>query len=191
NPVVSAWVRNSIKIIKMAAKKQELPFNPHLLQPELTETFWVGLIGKGYPAPTGKFRWCTDRLKIQPSNRFIRDVIRKSGEAILVLGIRKAESKSRAIRMEQYEKKRVRAHLSPNMNLPNSLVYSPIEDWDNDEVWLYLMQWENPWGYSNKDLFTMYKGASADNECPLVVDTSTQTCGSSRFGCWVCTLVSQ
>ncbi len=191
NPVVSAWVRNSIKIIKMAAKKQELPFNPHLLQPELTETFWVGLIGKGYPAPTGKFRWCTDRLKIQPSNRFIRDVIRKSGEAILVLGIRKAESKSRAIRMEQYEKKRVRAHLSPNMNLPNSLVYSPIEDWDNDEVWLYLMQWENPWGYSNKDLFTMYKGASADNECPLVVDTSTPTCGSSRFGCWVCTLVSQ
>ncbi len=37
----------------------------------------------------------------------------------------------------------------------------------------------------------MYRGASADNECPLVVDTSTPSCGSSRFGCWVCTLVSQ
>jgi DNA sulfur modification protein DndC len=77
------------------------------------------------------------------------------------------------------------------MNLPNSLVYSPIEDWQNDEVWLYLMQWDNPWGYSNKDLLTMYRGASADSECPLVVDTTTPSCGSSRFGCWVCTLVSQ
>jgi DNA sulfur modification protein DndC len=53
------------------------------------------------------------------------------------------------------------------------------------------MQWENPWKYSNKELFAIYRGASADNECPLVVDTTTPSCGSSRFGCWVCTLVSQ
>src|SRR5690606_14031971 len=30
-----------------------------------------------------------------------------------------------------------------------------------------------------------------DNECPIVVDTSTPSCGNSRFGCWVCTLVDQ
>ncbi|PMB47195.1 sulfurtransferase DndC [Fischerella thermalis CCMEE 5201] len=191
NPYVSLWVRNSLKQMKLATQEQNLPFEPHLLQPEFKETFWVGLIGKGYPAPKGKFRWCTERLKINPSNRFIRDVIRANGEAILVLGTRKAESTKRAYRMKQWETKRVRDRLSPNMNLPNSLVYSPIEDWRNDEVWLYLMQWENPWGYSNKDLFAMYRGASADNECPLVVDTSTPSCGSSRFGCWVCTLVSQ
>jgi len=191
NPYVSAWVRNSLKQMKLAAQEQEMPIEPHLLQPELKETFWVGLIGKGYPAPRGKFRWCTERLKINPSNRFIRDVIRNSGEAILVLGTRKAESTKRAGRMKKWEAKRVRDRLSPNMHLPNSLVYSPIEDWRNDEVWLYLMQWQNPWGYSNKDLFAMYKGASADNECPLVVDTTTPSCGSSRFGCWVCTLVSQ
>jgi DNA sulfur modification protein DndC len=191
NPYVSAWVRNSLKQIRIAATSQQLPIVPHLLQPELKETFWVGLIGKGYPAPRRKFRWCTERLKISPSNRFIRDMIRVSGEAIVVLGIRKAESSSRAKRMKEWEAKRVRDRLSPNMNLPNSLVYSPIEDWRNDEVWLYLMQWENPWGCSNKDLFSMYRGATADNECPLVVDTSTPSCGSSRFGCWVCTLVSE
>jgi len=83
----------------------------------------------------------------------------------------------------------VRDRLSPNASLPNSLVYSPIEDWRTDEVWLYLMQWENPWGNNNKDLLAMYRGATADNECPLVVDTSTPSCGNSRFGCWVCTLV--
>ncbi|RAM50682.1 MAG: DNA phosphorothioation system sulfurtransferase DndC [Hapalosiphonaceae cyanobacterium JJU2] len=191
NPYVSVWVRNSLKQMKLAAQQQKLPFEPHLLQPEPKETFWVGLIGKGYPAPKPKFRWCTERLKINPSNRFIRNVIRSCGEAILVLGTRKAESTKRAYRMKQWESKRVRDRLSPNMNLPNSLVYSPVEDWRNDEVWLYLMQWENPWGYSNKDLFSMYRGASADNECPLVVDTSTPSCGSSRFGCWVCTLVSE
>ncbi|BAZ50839.1 hypothetical protein NIES4103_34570 [Nostoc sp. NIES-4103] len=191
NPIVAAWVRNSLKQMKSEAQAQGLPFEPHLLQPEPKETFWVGLIGKGYPAPRGKFRWCTERLKINPSNRFIRDVIRASGEAIVVLGTRKAESTKRALRMKKFEAKRVRDRLSPNMNLPNSLVYSPIEDWQNDEVWIYLMQWQNPWGYSNKDLFAMYRGASADNECPLVVDTSTPSCGSSRFGCWVCTLVSQ
>jgi len=191
NPIVSAWVRNSIKRMKIAAQEQDIPIEPHLLQPEFTETFWVGLIGKGYPPPRGKFRWCTERLKINPSNRFIRDVIRTNGEAILVLGTRKAESTKRAYRMKKLEAQRVRDHLSPNMNLPNSLVYSPIEDWRTDEVWLYLMQWQNPWGYSNKDLFVMYRGATADNECPLVIDTSTPSCGDSRFGCWVCTLVSQ
>lgn len=191
NPIVSAWVRKSLEQMKNAAQQQKMPVEPHLLQPEVTETFWVGLIGKGYPAPRGKFRWCTERLKINPSNRFIRNVIRDSGETILVLGTRKAESAGRAHRMKKIEAKRVRDRLSPNMNLPNSLVYSPIEDWRDDEVWLYLMQWKNPWGHSNKDLFAMYRGASADNECPLVVDTSTPSCGSSRFGCWVCTMVSQ
>jgi DNA sulfur modification protein DndC len=189
NPIVSAWVRKSLVQIKSAAQSQELPIEPHLLQPEVTQTYWVGLIGKGYPAPRLKFRWCTGRLKIDPSNRFIRNVVRSSGETILVLGTRKAESSRRAAVMNKLEEKRVRDRLSPNASLPNSLVYSPIEDWRTDEVWIYLMQWDNPWGYSNKDLFNMYRGATADNECPLVVDTSTPSCGSSRFGCWVCTLV--
>jgi DNA sulfur modification protein DndC len=53
------------------------------------------------------------------------------------------------------------------------------------------MQRPNPWGYSNKELLTMYQGASPDGECPLVVDASTPSCGDSRFGCWTCTLVDQ
>jgi DNA sulfur modification protein DndC len=191
NPYVSTWVRSSHKHIELAAKEQKMPMQPHILEPEIADTYWVGLIGKGYPAPRQKFRWCTGRLKINPSNRFIRDVVRSSGEAIVILGIRKAESPRRAATMKKYEERRVRDRLSPNASLPNSLVYSPIEDWRTDEVWVYLMQWENPWGHSNKDLFTMYRESTADNECPLVVDTSTPSCGSSRFGCWVCTLVER
>ena len=117
--------------------------------------------------------------------------MKSSGEAILVLGTRKAESTRRAANMKKHEKGRVRDRLSPNSSLPGSLVYSPVEDWTNDDVWFFLMQRKNPWGYNNRDLLGMYAGASADGECPLVVDSSTPRCGDSRFGCWVCTLVEQ
>lgn len=191
SPVVSAWVRASHARMVEAAARQGMPVVPHILTPEVDQTFWVNLIGRGYPAPRHKFRWCTERMKINPSNRFIREVVRKSGEAILVLGTRKAESSRRSAAMTRHEVGRVRDRLSPNSKLPNSLIYTPIEDWSNDEVWLYLMQVQNPWGTSNRDLMTLYAGASADNECPLVVDTSTPSCGNSRFGCWVCTMVER
>jgi DNA sulfur modification protein DndC len=191
NPIVSGWVRSSLEQMKITAKEQEMPIEPHLLHPVVKDTFWVNLIGKGYPAPRNRFRWCTERLKIQPADSFIRAVIRSSGEVILVLGTRKAESVKRAANMARHREWRVRDRINTNPNRPNSLIYLPIEDWRTDEVWLYLMQWQNPWGYSNKDLFTMYRGATADNECPLVVDTSTPSCGDSRFGCWVCTMVSK
>jgi DNA sulfur modification protein DndC len=191
NPVVAAWVNRSLQVMQAKAEEAGLPIAPHRLTPEITDTFWVNLIGKGYPAPRPRFRWCTERLKINPSNTFIRSMVRDHGEAILVLGTRKAESATRARVMTALEAKRVRERLSPNTKLPNSLVYTPIEAWSSDEVWMYLMQVPNPWGYSNKDLLTMYQGASADSECPLVVDTSTPSCGDSRFGCWTCTLVEQ
>lgn len=191
NPIVALWVSKSLKNIEAAAKEKGLPITAHRLTPEIENSFWVNLIGRGYPAPRPKFRWCTERLKIQPSTRFIRSVVQAHGEAILVLGSRKAESRKRAQVMEKFERERVRDKLSPNSSLPNSLVYTPLEDWSNDDVWLFLMQIANPWGYNNKDLLTMYQGASTDGECPLVVDTTTPSCGDSRFGCWVCTLVER
>ena len=130
-------------------------------------------------------------MKIAPSNQFIQGILKAEGEAILVLGTRKAESASRRLNMEKYESRRYREYLSPNGSLPNSYVFTPIENWTNDNVWQYLMQYPNPWGQSNKDLLAMYSGASADGECPLVLDVNTPSCGNSRFGCWVCTMVSR
>ncbi|MDE2804040.1 MAG: DNA phosphorothioation system sulfurtransferase DndC [Gemmatimonadota bacterium] len=191
NPIVVAWVNRSLSVMNEQADIQRIPLRSHRLTPELEDSYWVNLIGRGYPAPRHKFRWCTERLKIKPSNRFIREMVKESGEAIVVLGIRKQESGVRGRYMARLESKRVRDRLSPNASLPNSLVYSPIEAWSNDDVWTYLMQTPNPWGYENRDLLTMYQGASEDGECPLVVDTTTPSCGDSRFGCWVCTLVDE
>jgi DNA sulfur modification protein DndC len=191
NPVVASWVQSSLEVMGKAAKEQGLPIKPHRLTPKVNDSFWVNLIGRGYPAPRNMFRWCTERLKIRPSNTFIMTVVKQTGEAILVLGTRKAESTRRAANMTKHEKGRMRDRLSPNASMPGSLVYSPIESWSNDDVWMFLTQVKNPWGYSNRDLMGMYAGASADGECPLVVDTSTRSCGDSRFGCWVCTLVEK
>lgn len=191
NPIVSAWVEGSHNAMRERAKELEMPIKPRLLRPKVDESFWVNLIGRGYPAPRHKFRWCTERLKIKPSNRFISNVVTQNGEAILCLGVRSAESKARSKVMEKNRRYRVRDRLSPSATLAGCLIYSPIEAWTNDDVWVYLNRVKNPWGTTNKDLLGMYAGASPDGECPLVVDDTTPSCGDSRFGCWVCTLVEK
>ncbi|HAV17279.1 MAG TPA: DNA phosphorothioation system sulfurtransferase DndC, partial [Acinetobacter nosocomialis] len=191
SPVVAQWAMQSLKKMKEAAQLKGLPFVPHRLIPEYDNTFWVNLLGRGYPFPRKKFRWCTDRLKIQPVNKFVKDKIAEHGEIIMVLGTRKAESTNRARTMANYEKKRVRELLSPNPTLVNELVFAPLAEWSDDDVWIFLMQYKNPWGYSNQELLTLYRGATADNECPLMVEKDLPSCGKSRFGCWVCTMVEK
>jgi DNA sulfur modification protein DndC len=190
NPIVAQWVAHSLDVMKTAAQEQALPIRPHRLTPEVKDRFWVNLIGKGYPAPRPKFRWCTSRLKISPSNNFIKRLEQQNGEAIVVLGTRKAESVSRAASMKRHEGS-TREWLNRNGQLDRSWVFTPIEDWTNDDVWIYLMQEKNPWGFDNSELLGMYQGATTDGECPLVVDSTTPSCGDSRFGCYVCTMVTQ
>ena len=193
NPVVALWVEASLKKINNEAEKQGLPITAHRLTPKVENRFWVNVVGKGYPSPRPKFRWCTDRLKIQPSEHFIKTVVKQNGEAILVLGTRKMESTQRSANMKEAEASRfnTRAGLVVDQNLDRVWKYTPISEWSNDDVWVYLNQVANPWGVQNFELQTMYQGATEDNECPLVVDTSTPSCGDSRFGCYVCTLVGQ
>lgn len=192
NPVIAAWVETSLLRIGISAKQQGLPITAHRLLPSMENRFWVNLIGKGYPAPRPKFRWCTDRLKISASTKFIQELSENNGEAILVLGQRRGESQARDKVMDQY-KDSTRARLSKNRDprLSRVWVYPPIETWSSDDVWEYLITNANPWGIDNQELFGIYRGATPDAECPIVVDTSTASCGDSRFGCYVCTMVSQ
>ncbi len=191
NPIVAAWVSHSLEKVNSKATAECLPISAHRLTPSVSDSFWVNLIGRGYPAPRQKFRWCTERLKIAPSHRFISSMVDKHGETMLVLGTRRAESVARARTMKRHERGRVRDKISPNGTLANSLIYSPIEDWSNEDVWMFLGDVENPWGHQNIDLLEMYQGATPDGECPMVVDKGTRSCGDSRFGCWVCTLVEK
>ena len=188
-PVVVDHITKNIESINVAAKQHGLPIEGHKVVPATQDTFWVCLLGRGYPAPTTRFRWCTERMKIRPADKFILDRVTEFGEVVMVLGARRGESASRdqVLKSREIKGSTLRRHSS----LPNSFVYAPIEYFTTDDVWTYLLQVENPWGGNNHTLMGMYRSASSDGECPLVVDTSTPSCGNSRFGCWVCTVVEK
>jgi DNA sulfur modification protein DndC len=187
NPKILQHINDQLLKMKKAANELQLPIHVEKVMPNIKNTFWVNLIGRGYPAPRQKFRWCTDRLKIDPANNFILSKVSEFGETVVVLGVRKSESSTRAQVMNTHkiEGKILRRHTK----LPNSYVYAPIEDFSLDDVWTYLMQVPNPWGADNSDLLALYQ--DSQGECPLVIDNSTPSCGNSRFGCWVCTVVQE
>jgi DNA sulfur modification protein DndC len=188
SPVIVDQIRTTLSRIETTAAERGLPFKTDIVKPDVRDTFWVNLIGKGYPAPYKRFRWCTDRMKIQPANRFIKATAEKYGEVVLVLGVRRTESSARAQVMSLH--KRHGEALSRHSDMPAAWVYTPIEDWTTNDVWTFLLQVASPWGNNNRDLVAMYRNANA-GECPLVVDTKTPSCGNSRFGCWVCTVVER
>lgn len=187
-PVIVDYIDSTITKINEEAKKQNLPFSAEKVRPIVKDTFWVNLIGKGYPAPQTGFRWCTERMKIRPADRFITEKVSKHGEVITVLGIRKGESMTRDQVMSLYAIEG--SVLSKHSRFPNAYVYTPIKDFSVTDVWSYLLQNPSPWGGNNRDLVALYRSAQA-GECPLVVDDTTPSCGNSRFGCWVCTVVSK
>jgi len=188
SPQISERITGSLDKIEKTANDSQLPISTNLLRPKLSDTFWVRLLGLGYPAPTTMFRWCTDMLKIANADRFIKEKVSEYGEAIVLLGTRKTESGSRQQSMNMY--KIENSLLSRHSKFPQTYVYTPLEDFTADDVWNFLLQNKNPWGEENRDLLALYQDANA-SECPLVVDTSTPSCGGGRFGCWTCTVVDE
>lgn len=176
-PLVSSWVDASLARMRSAAAEQGLPIVPHKLTPEVEDSFWVNIIGKRLPGPAAEVslvhRSAQDPPVEQVHSRRRPPERRGDPSPRHPQGGKPAAGMS----MAKHEARRVRDRLSPNANLPKSLVYTPIEDWSNDDVWLYLMQVKNPWGHDNKTLLGMYQGASEGGECPLVVDTTTPSCG--------------
>ncbi len=187
-PVIVDYITTTHERINKVAVEKKMPFKAFILKPRIPDSFWVNLIGKGYPAPSTQFRWCTERLKIRTADRFILESVTKYGEVVMILGVRKGESATRDQVMNLY--KIEGSKLSHHSRFPQSYVYTPIEKFSVDDVWTYLLQKPSPWGNNNRDLLALYKSAQ-DGECPLVVDTQTASCGNSRFGCWVCTVVQK
>jgi len=187
-PMITRTINKSIQRINEISKNEKLPITAEKVMPIVTDSFWVSLLGKGYPAPSTKFRWCTERLKIKPADRFILDKVSKYGEVVVVLGSRKSESATRAQVMKLYKMKG--SLLSRHSRFAQTWIYTPVEDFSVGDVWNYLLKTKNPWGAENRDLLALYQSANA-GECPLVIDDSTPSCGNSRFGCWVCTVVQK
>jgi DNA sulfur modification protein DndC len=186
-PAIVELVEGTLARMQKFSDENNLNIKAHLLRPPAEQSFWVNIIGRGYPPPNRVFRWCTQRLKIDPVSVFVRKAIGHWGEAILHLGARRAESSTRAQTMADRE---TRNGLRRHPDLPRVWVSNPIEFLTTEEVWAYLLQTPNPWGGDNRALYKLYANASG-GECPIQIDTSTPACGNSRFGCWTCTVVDR
>lgn len=188
-PNIKEYLYEIVEIINKDAKNRNLPFEIIIAKPKASDEFWINLIGKGYPSPTRTFRWCTERLKIKPMKDIVRRITDKHGSAIMTLGVRKSESINRK---RSIEKRNLSEDgLSKHDDYPNVLIFSPIVEWDTDMVWNYLaINNPAPWNKSHNRLFELYMQASGD-ECQFIIDKNQNSCGGSRFGCWICTLVNE
>ncbi|MDR0864669.1 MAG: DNA phosphorothioation system sulfurtransferase DndC [Candidatus Symbiothrix sp.] len=191
NPVIEEYVTTVLQTIQKAAKEQQLPIIVKTTTPQIEDTFWCCVIGKGYPVPNNSFRFCTERMKIKPTSTFIANQITADGEAIIFIGTRLAESQQRAKSIQKNETKGHRLAKHP-LN-PNTYIYAPIKELMLEEVWYIINAFPSPWGFDNQILFKIYMDASADDyECPTIVtNDSHRSCGQSRFGCWICTVVKE
>lgn len=186
-PAIVETIEATLARMHKFSQANDLNVEVNLLKPPPEQSFWVNIIGRGYPPPNRTFRWCTQRMKIDPVSSFVNQRIGHWGEAILHLGARRAESSTRAQAMAGRE---TRNGLRRHPDLPRVWVSNPIEFLTTEEVWAYLLQKLNPWGGDNRALYKLYASAS-NGECPIQIDTSTPSCGNSRFGCWTCTVVER
>lgn len=197
NPLIKIYLSKMNDLIGKAAEKDRLPIITKMVKPLPQNSFWANVIGRGLPTPrvNGTFRWCTDRLKINPSADFIRDVIKQEKhEVVVLLGVRKAESIARKRRIEGREL--ANRLLNRHETIQDAYVYNPIVELTTEDVWDVLLKingGKTPWGSDNNELATLYSGADG-GECPFAgtnAGNQTQSCGNSRFGCWVCTVVKE
>ena len=192
SPLVMAHLAKVQRAIRDMAESLRLPVTVVTTRPAADKTFWTLLIGKGYPSPNQTMRWCTDRLKIQPTSRYILDNVSAHGAAIVALGVRLDESDSRRNSINKYQNL-ADSNLTRHSDLLGAFIYRPIVHLTIDDVWEILGAREPPWGGTHRDLIKLYRDAEG-GECPVVLSRDEAPgCGTSnsRFGCWTCTVVEK
>ncbi len=153
-PAIAEMIEGTLDRMRKCSEQNSLNIDANLLKPLMEESFWVNIIGRGYPPPNRTFRWCTQRMKIDPVNALVKQRvgIRCSGDLrspnigrrpTLQTGARLAESSTRAQTMAA---RQTRHGLRRHPDLPRVWVSNPIEFLSTEEVWAYLLQTPNPRG---------------------------------------------
>lgn len=193
NPIVKEYMHSSSNRINEFSLKNNANIKADIIYPDVSQSFWSLVIGLGYPTPEPPgFRWCTERLKIIPMNKYTNDIIERYGEVVLLLGVRKAESltRKRSITSREIEGKL----LVPHSDISKAYIYNPLTEIKNELVWEYLLRDNgiSKWGVDMKYLFSLYQGENLGEEQSVVGQVDKDkipVTGNSRFGCWCCTIV--
>ena len=195
NPIVKKYMHTSSQKINEFSQKINANIQADIIYPDVTQSYWNLVIGLGYPTPEPPgFRWCTERLKIIPMNKYTNEIIEKYGQVVLLLGVRKAESlaRMRSISSREIEGK----ILIPHSDIKGAYVYNPLTEIKNDLVWEYLLKNNgiSSWGVDMKYLFSLYQGENLGEEQSVIGEIDKNkipVTGNSRFVCWCCTIVKE
>jgi len=192
-PPVLEHLQKSLKQIQYYANQNNLPIEVQEVIPELKNTLNVQLLGVGMPPPSNSLRWCTDKLKVFPIDKKIKEIF-PNGRFISIIGTRRDESFSRDARIEKASVKGTNLKLNDRYKNASNLM--PIELWSTKDVWEYLFKQKNDL-VDIDFLWKLYSDASNKDasECTFVgaggkhIEDGKLGCGVSRFGCWQCYIV--
>jgi len=180
-PLIKHFVNKTLCGISSEAKYYDIPIATKIVRPRLDDRYFVKVIGRGYPPPTNKFRWCTDRLRTGPVQRLIAPA--RDSQNIVLLGLRQGESveRDRLLSRCQTQNK----YFFRQRGTARTKIYAPIIRYTTRQIWTTLEQKQIPQSIDVNRLISLYRSASGD--------TSTipghGAVGRGRFGCWTCTVV--
>ncbi len=179
NPLIHQHTLEFLEKVKTYCEETGIYVRILIAQPEIRNTFWVNVIGKGYPLPHHRFRWCQKKLKIKP----VKKALEGFSEGILLVAVRTQESRAR----QRSLKRRLNGMELEKNHLR---VFAPIFDFSEEDIWEFLSKSQSPWGEDYSKVINLYK--SARGECPLIPEKNKfhNGCGM-RFGCWVCPVVKE
>lgn len=180
NPLIDKYVKNLLLDLRVEFDNASTPVEVIVLSAPVADSFFVKVIGRGYPTPTNSFRWCTKGLRIKPVERFLDQM--SAQDPVVVLGLRRDESEQRRRTLASSEKwgKQKEGKLKHD-------IYMPILDFSVSDVWDAIFVLPKPASVEPKLIESIYWDASG--ECPIIREPNSTPCASGRFGCWTCTVV--
>ena len=167
---------NALKVldsISQMADQFPIPIEVVHTKPYYLDTFWSYIIGRGYPPPHQRFRWCVDRLKIRPSEKILENFEGKS--TVVITGVRFGESKARDQNLKRLCSRGGECGQGIFYTTSEKFQQSylaPIAYWAECEVWDFLNFIAPRFGWEPR-LSSIYQG------------------NNTRFGCWTCTVIKR
>ncbi len=183
-PTMATLVHRTLRRLRAEAATHALPIHTRCARPALGDSYFVKVIGRGYPPPTNKFRWCTDRLRINPVQRILKSS--RVQDATVLVGVRRGESATRDRTLQKHRTKSTEYRLSQSGRKDISL-FAPLLDLGVEDVWAVIHSPLAPRSIDAKTLADLYR--EAGSECSMLKTEHGTPCGAGRFGCWTCTVV--
>ena len=99
-PIVRSFVLETLNKLSEEVAGNGVPIETQIVIPSLHDRYFSKVIGRGYPPPSYKFRWCTDVLRVNPIKKYLNNLQKKG---VILLGIRKGESRERNRVIHRYK----------------------------------------------------------------------------------------